>query len=157
MNFKNSECLVTNENGKVLMRGIKTKEKCYEWVPHLEDKNVQQTRMLQTMMKHQLNSEVLDLSQCGSIDDCRRISRMGSFLINDQIWSQHYSSNLMGKEWVFTEDRFVSTFRRMFDMKPFENMKDKLGISQIEKLQQLLHDRRAIPFCVSLLSLVHVN
>ena len=33
VNFKNSECLVTNENGEVLMRGIKTIEKCYEWVP----------------------------------------------------------------------------------------------------------------------------
>jgi len=67
------------------MIGIKTEEKCYKWVPHLEGKNVQQTRMLQAMLKHQLNSEEHDLSQCSSIDDRRRSSRMNSFLINDQI------------------------------------------------------------------------
>jgi len=71
---------------------------------------------------------------------------MNSFLINDQIWSQHCSSNLMRKEWMDTEDRLVDTLIGMFDMKPFENLKDKLGISQIKKLQQL-----------SRLSLVHVN
>ena len=79
VNFTNSECLVTNENGEILMIGIKIEEKCYEWVPHLEGKNVQQTRMLQTMLKHQQNSEEHDLSQCGSIDDWRGSSRMNSF------------------------------------------------------------------------------
>jgi len=59
---------------------------------------------------------------------------MNSFLINDQIWSQHFSSNLMRKEWMDTEDRLVDTLIGMFDMKPFENLKDKLGISQIKKL-----------------------
>jgi len=47
---------------------------------------------------------------------------------------------------MVTKDRLVDTLIGMFDMKPFENLKDKLGISQIKKLQQL-----------SRLSLVHVN
>ena len=40
----------------------------------------------------------------------------------------------MRKEWMDTEDRLVDTLIGMFDMKPFENLKDKLGISQIKKL-----------------------
>jgi len=33
VNFNKSECLVTNEKGEVLMKGIKTKENSYIWVP----------------------------------------------------------------------------------------------------------------------------
>jgi len=47
---------------------------------------------------------------------------------------------------MVTEDRLVDTLIGMLDIKLFENPKDKLGISQIKKLQQL-----------SRLSLVHVN
>lgn len=33
VNFNKLECLETIEKGEVLMRGIKTKENCYLWVP----------------------------------------------------------------------------------------------------------------------------
>jgi len=33
VNFNKSECLVTKKDGEILMRGIKTKDNCYLWVP----------------------------------------------------------------------------------------------------------------------------
>jgi len=37
VNFNKTKCLVTNQKGEVLMRGIRTKNNCYKWVPYQED------------------------------------------------------------------------------------------------------------------------
>jgi hypothetical protein len=33
VNFTESGCLITNEKGDVLMRGVRSKDNCYLWVP----------------------------------------------------------------------------------------------------------------------------
>jgi hypothetical protein len=33
VNFTKSECLVTNDKDDVLMRGVRSKDNCYLWVP----------------------------------------------------------------------------------------------------------------------------
>ena len=156
VNFKNSECLVTKENGEVLIRGIKTKEKCYEWISQLERKKAQQTKKLQIMLEHHQFSKMFNLSHYDNIYAWRNVSSMGSLLINKQI-SQQYSFNLVGMNIVSTKDLLVVTSRRMLDIKLFEKPMDKSGISQRKELQQLLYNKRATSFCVSLHSLVHVN
>ncbi|PNX93845.1 gag-protease polyprotein, partial [Trifolium pratense] len=37
VNFTKSECLVTNDEGELLMRGVRTKDNCYLWVPQGEE------------------------------------------------------------------------------------------------------------------------
>ncbi|CAJ2673932.1 unnamed protein product [Trifolium pratense] len=39
VNFTKSECLVTNDEGEILMRGVRSKDNCYLWVPQ-EEANV---------------------------------------------------------------------------------------------------------------------
>jgi len=150
--FKNSKCLVTKENGEVLMRGIKTKEKCYEWSSQLERKKGQETRKLQIMLEHHQPSKMSNLSHYDNIDIWKNNSSMGSLLINKQI-SQQYSVNLVEMNIVSTKDQFAVTFGRMLDIKLFEKPKDKSGISQQKELQQLLYNIRDTSFCASLLSL----
>jgi len=113
--------------------------------------------ILQKRLEHQQISKVLDLSHYDNVYDWTSVSRGDFFLVNSQIYAQHYSFNVIGKEIVIIEDLFANTIRRMINMKPFEKIKDNLGNSQNKELQQLLYNRRATPFCVSLLSLVHVN
>ena len=52
VNFRKSECIVTDEKAKVLMRGIKTKNNCYTWVPQSENLIDGSTKMFPTMLKH---------------------------------------------------------------------------------------------------------
>jgi len=33
VNFSKSECLVTNRKGEVVMKGARSKDNCYVWVP----------------------------------------------------------------------------------------------------------------------------
>jgi hypothetical protein len=47
VSFNKFGCRVTNKEGLVLMRGSRTKNNCYKWIP--ED----QTDMLNRMLKHQ--------------------------------------------------------------------------------------------------------
>ena len=37
VNFSKSECLVTNRNGEVVMKGAKSKDNCYLWVPLVDE------------------------------------------------------------------------------------------------------------------------
>ena len=69
MNFNKSECLVTDEKGEVLMRGIKSKENCYLWVPQEKGQTGKQTRMLHTRLEHQVTSKGLELLHIDSTDD----------------------------------------------------------------------------------------
>jgi len=46
VNFSKSECVVTNEKGEILTRGIKSKENCYLWVPQEKGQTREQTRRL---------------------------------------------------------------------------------------------------------------
>jgi len=141
----------------VLVRGIRSKNNCYKWVPQQEGENGQQTRMFHTMLKHQEIYKVLEFSPFGSIDDRRSVSR--SFpLVNNQICAQHYSIRDLVEEKIMpTKDLFVDKNRKVLNMKQFEKLKDKLVISQNKGLQQLLYDRCATTLFVSLLSLVHDN
>ena len=75
LHFNKSECLVINKKGEVLVRGIRSKNNCYKWVPQHEGQNGQQTRMLHTMLEHQEISNVLELPHFDSIDDRRSVSR----------------------------------------------------------------------------------
>ncbi|WJX62830.1 hypothetical protein P8452_47785 [Trifolium repens] len=37
VNFTKSECLVNNEDGQLMLRGTRSKDNCYLWIPHEED------------------------------------------------------------------------------------------------------------------------
>jgi len=47
-NFDRFGCKITDQEGDVLMRGIRTKNNCYKWIPELEA----QTDVLNTMLEH---------------------------------------------------------------------------------------------------------
>jgi hypothetical protein len=36
VNFTKEECLVSNDEGEILMRGTRSKDNCYLWVSHEE-------------------------------------------------------------------------------------------------------------------------
>jgi len=74
VNFNKSECVVTKKDGEVLMRGIKTKENCYLWVPQRKSQADRITGMLHTMLEHQVSSEELDPLHPGSANNMRSIS-----------------------------------------------------------------------------------
>jgi len=102
VNFNKSGCQVTNEEGKLLMRGIRTKNKCYKWVPQLEEHNGRQTRMLCTMLEHY---KILSLPNFGSRDERRSVTERSFTVKNNQINVQlHSIKDSVEKNIVSTED-----------------------------------------------------
>lgn len=85
MNFNKSECLVTDEKGKVLMRGIKSMENCHLWIPQEKIQIGKQTRMLQTRLEHQEISKGLQLLHMVSTYNRESTSEGWFTLGNNQI------------------------------------------------------------------------
>jgi len=50
--FSKFECIVTDDKDEVLIRGIKTKNNCYTWVPQSENLTDGSIEMFPTMLKH---------------------------------------------------------------------------------------------------------
>jgi len=55
------------------MRGVKTKENCYLWVPQRKSQTDENTGMLKTMLKHQATPKQLDLLHLGSVNNGKSI------------------------------------------------------------------------------------
>jgi len=114
--FSKSECIVTDEKDEVLMRGIKTKNNFYTWVPQSENLTDGSTEMFPTMLKHLVIPKRVDFlrlnkansENCAS-ESCEKLARDTFFII-------------------------LST-------KHLENSKGKLDFSTNEKLELLLNVR----------------
>lgn len=91
VHFNKSNYLVTNKKGEMLMKGIRSKNNSYKWVPQQEGQNEKQPRMLHKMLKHQEISNVLELPHSGGINHRRSVSGRCFSLRNNQINVQHYS------------------------------------------------------------------
>lgn len=147
VHFNKSDYPVTNKKGEVLMKGIRSKNNCYKWVPQQEGQNEKQSRMLHKMLKHQGISNVLELPHSGGINHRRSVSGRCSFLRNNQINVQHYSMRDLVKEKIlFTEDLLANKNTEILEMKQLKKLRDNLVISQNEGLPQLMYDRRARTF-----------
>lgn len=85
VNFNKSECLVTDEKGKVLMRGIKSKENCHLWIPLEKIQIGKQTRMLHTRLEYQEISKGLQLLHMVSTYNRESTSEGRFALGNNQI------------------------------------------------------------------------
>jgi len=127
-----SECIVTDEKDEVLMRGIKTKNNCYTWVPQSKNLTDGSTEMFPTMLKHLVIPIIVD------------------FLHPNKEDSDNCASESCEK---LTSDTFV----RILSTKHLENSKGKLDFSINEKLELLLKVRCTRTVLAFLFSLVHAD
>jgi len=121
VNFNKSECLVTNEKGEVIMRGIKTKENFYLWVPQRKSQTGKQIGVLHTMLEHQVTLKELDRLHFGSANNGKSISDSWFCKKSNQVY------------W-FYEKQSSGTFVRVLDVKQFDELRGKLGICPHKKL-----------------------
>jgi len=75
-NFDRFECKISNQEGEVLMRGIRTRNNCYKWIPE----PVAQSDMFTAMLEHH---ESLTLPQLIDKDESKRVSENNSTLKNN--------------------------------------------------------------------------
>jgi len=114
--FSKSECIAIDVKDEVLMRGIKTKNNCYTWVPQSENLTDGSTEMFPIMLKHIVIPKRVDFlhpnksnSECCASESCEKL----------------------------TSDTFV----RILSTKRLENSKGKLDFSTNEKQELLLKVR----------------
>ena len=79
--FDKFGCRITDEKGEGFMRGIRTKNNCYKWIPEPKI----QDDMSNTMLKHQ---ESLALSQFESKDERSKVCENNFIWKNNQIENQ---------------------------------------------------------------------
>jgi len=132
MRFSKSECLVTDEKDEVLMRGIKTKNNCYAWVPQSENLIDGSTEMFPTVLKHLIILKRVDLlhPNKANSENCASESR---------------------------EKLSSDTFVRILNTKYLENSRGKLDFSTNEKLELLLKVRCTRTMLALLFPLVHAD
>jgi len=110
------------------MRGIRTKNNCYKWIPELG----KQINMLHTMLEH---PKILAFPHFGSKDDKRSISERSFILKNDQINVQlHSIKETLEKNIVPTKDILIDKYTEILNLKKFEKLRDRLDISLRKKL-----------------------
>jgi len=78
VNFNKFGCQITNEEGEVSMRGIRTKNDCYKWIHESEG----QSDMLHTALKHQ---KIQAVPHFGSKDERRIVFESSITLKNNRI------------------------------------------------------------------------
>lgn len=104
VNFNKSGCKITDEEGEVLMRGIRTKNNCYKWIPKLEG----HIDMLHTMLEHQ---KIHAPPHFGSKDKRRSPSESSFTFKNNQIKVQlHSIKDSVKKNSVPTEDILIDKY-----------------------------------------------
>ena len=114
------------------MRGIKTKENCYLWVPQRKSQTGKQIAVLHTMLEHQVTLKELDRLHFGSANNGKSISDSWFYKKSNQVY------------W-FYEKQSSGTFVRVLDAKQFDELRGKLGICPHKKLEQLNGTRRVFP------------
>jgi len=139
VNFRNSECLITNEKGKILMRGVKTKENCYLWVSQRKSQTSEQTGMLNTTLEHRITPQKLDLLHIGSVNSGKSISNS---------WSCKNSSQY---SWL-CEKQSSDIVDRDLEFKQCDELRGKFGIYLHKKMEQLKRSSRVVRH-----SLLHTN
>jgi len=132
VNFSKCQCIVTDEKEEVLMRGIKTKNNCYTWVPQIENFNGGSTKMFPTMLKH--------------LDILKGVHSLHS----DKANIKNY---VTGSREKLTSD----TSARILGAKHLGNSKGKLDFFVNENLKLLLKVRCTKIILASLLPLAHTN
>ena len=126
-NFDRFGCKITDQEGEVLMRGIRTKNNCYKWIAELEA----QTDMLNTILEHQKS---LSLPQLGNKDERRRVSKSSSTLKSNQINNQLHSVKNSGEISALTKDILIYKYTEILDLEKYEKLRDRLDISPRKKL-----------------------
>jgi len=126
--FNKTECLVTNQEGEVLMRGIRSKNNCSMWVPYQRDQIFVRAKMLIRRLEHQKILKIHDHSHIGNSNNWRR-----TFLEDNLIDVQsHYIRDPVDKEIASTGDPLLDKCTEF--LKKFEKLRDKLDISLKKKL-----------------------
>jgi hypothetical protein len=97
--FNKTECHVTNQEEKLLMRGIRSKNSCYKLVPLQQDHFFEQAEMLMKRLEHQKISKDCNYTHSGNLNNWRR-TLLNENHVNEQI---HSISNPAEKE-SFTGD-----------------------------------------------------
>jgi len=128
VNFNKFGCQITNEEGEVSIRGIRTKNDCYKWIPESEG----HSDMLRTTLKHQ---KIQALPHFGSKDERRIVYKSSITLKNNQIKVQlHSIKDSVEKNDVPTKDILIDKYAEILDLKKFEKLRDRLDISLRKKL-----------------------
>ena len=126
--FNKTECLVTNQEGVVLMRGIRSENNFYKWVPYQMDQSLERARMLIKRLEHQKILKIHDHSHFGNSNNWRR-----TFSEENHINAQGHSlRNPVDKKITSTEDPLLDKCTEF--VKKFEKLRDKLDISLQKKL-----------------------
>ena len=104
--FNKTECLVTNQEGEVLMRGIRSKNNCYKWVPYKKDQIFEQAKMLIKRLEHQKILKVHDHPHISKLNNWRR-----TFLEDNQINVQSHSvRDFVEKKIISTDDPLLDKY-----------------------------------------------
>jgi len=132
--FIKTECYVTNQEGKVLLRGVRSKNNNYKWVPsHLD-----QTTMLSKKLEHQDTHEHHSTNNGRSL--CLKVNHIN-----------RSTEDTLKRKVTFILGKCTIIFGKM------KQLKDKLDISLEKMLWQLIYDKHAKTSLVSLLSFVHTK
>jgi len=146
--FNRTECFVTNQEGKVLMRGIRSKNNFYKWISLQQDQFLEQAKMLVERLEHQKIRKGYNSTHSDNLNNWRRI-----LLKENHINKQNHSIRNPAEMESSTKNPLLDECTRI--LKKIEKLRHRLGISLQKKLKQLTYDRRAIIFPISLSLVVH--
>ena len=106
--FSKFECIMTDEKDEVLMKGIKTKNNCYTWVPQSENLTDGSTVMFPTMLKHLVIPKRIDFSHPNKTNRENCASKSREKLTSDtyvRILSTKHLKSSKGKIDFFTNEK----------------------------------------------------
>ncbi|XP_045792050.1 uncharacterized protein LOC123886812 [Trifolium pratense] len=126
--FTKSECLVTNDKGDLLMKGVRSKDNCYLWVPQ-EEANVSTCLITKSMMKS--INVVIDDTLEGIVLDAADAATAS--LPHDDA-PEIVEECIVTLENIATEEKFADIFTKALDAVQFKKLRGKLVICLFEEL-----------------------
>jgi hypothetical protein len=116
------------------MRGIRSKNDCYIWVPCEEHQISEQDIMLSRTLKHHMSCKVHNLSYLENLNKLKRI-----FLEDNHFYKRdHLIRNPIKQKYTSTKDPLF-----LFAYTKILNKRDKIDFLLQEKLWQLIYEERA--------------
>src|SRR3954463_7367962 len=142
VNFTKDECVVTNEEKEVVMRGVRSKNNCFLWVSQESSHSTICSKpvwMKQMVTEYNVTHDVMTL-YCDNLD---AINTSNNFIQHSRTKHidirHHYIRDLVENktivlEHVATNLQLADIFTKALDANQFENLRSKLGICLCEGL-----------------------
>jgi len=126
--FNKTECHVTDQEGEVLMRGIRSNNNCYKCVPYQKDQIFEQAKILIGSLEHQEIRKGHDHPHSGNLNNWRK-----TFLEDIHINVQNHSiRDPVEKKIISTKDPLLDECTKI--LRKIEKLRDRLDILLQKKL-----------------------